>query len=56
MSRTVSVELEFDAGLNVKSHLNTDMAFLNYRYAIITKDNTQAGVGLGRGEQNAPRG
>jgi hypothetical protein len=50
LERTITVrDTTFDAGLNVKTHLNTDIAYLNYRYAIIAKDRTQAGIGLGLG-------
>lgn len=50
LQRTITIrDTTFDAGLNIRSHLNTDIAFLNYRYAIIAKDKTQAGVGLGLG-------
>ena len=50
LDRTITIrDTTFDAGLNVKSHMNTDIAYLNYRYAIIAKDKTQAGVALGLG-------
>jgi hypothetical protein len=50
LERTITIrDTTFDAGLNVKSHMNTDIAYLNYRYAIIANDRTQAGIGLGLG-------
>jgi len=50
LQRTITIrDTTFDAGLNIRTHLNTDLAFLNYRYAIIAKDKTQAGVGIGTG-------
>ena len=39
----------FNAGLNLHTSLKTDLAFLNYRFAIITKDGVQAGLALGTG-------
>jgi len=39
----------FTAGLSLHTSLKTDLAFLNYRFAIITKDGVQAGVALGTG-------
>ena len=39
----------FAAGATLNSTLNTNLLFLNYRYAIIAKDRTQAGVGVGLG-------
>lgn len=39
----------FSAGANLKSTLNTNLLFLNYRYAIIANERTQAGVGVGLG-------
>ena len=39
----------FDVGANLKSALNTNLLFLNYRYAIVATDRTQAGVGVGLG-------
>jgi len=50
LQRTITVrDTTFDAGLNIKSNMQTDLAFLNYRYAIIAKEKTQAGVGIGTG-------
>ena len=39
----------FDAGLNIKGELNTDLLFINYRYAFMAKERTQVGVGVGLG-------
>jgi len=39
----------FHLGVALKSTLNTNLLFLNYRYAIIANDRTQAGVGVGLG-------
>lgn len=39
----------FHVGVKLNSTLNTNLLFLNYRYAIIAKDRTQAGVGVGLG-------
>ncbi len=39
----------FNAGLKTKGQLNTDQALLVYRFAVIAKDDIQAGVGLGIG-------
>ena len=39
----------FHVGVALNSSLNTNLLFLNYRYAIIAKDRTQAGVGVGLG-------
>jgi hypothetical protein len=39
----------FHVGVPIHSSLNTNLLFLNYRYAIIAKDRTQAGVGVGLG-------
>jgi hypothetical protein len=42
-------DTSFAAGANLNTVLNTNLLFLNYRYAIIAKDRTQAGVGVGLG-------
>lgn len=39
----------FVAGANLNTTLNTNLLFLNYRYAIVAQDRTQAGVGVGLG-------
>ncbi len=39
----------FVAGADLHSTLNTNLLFLNYRYAIVAKERTQAGVGIGLG-------
>jgi len=39
----------YSAGATLHTHLKTDLAFLNYRFAIIAKDGVQAGVALGTG-------
>jgi hypothetical protein len=39
----------FNVGASLDSKLTTNLLFLNYRYAIIAKDRTQAGVGVGLG-------
>lgn len=39
----------FQAGANVKSRLNTDQAFLNYRFAFTAKERTQVGFAVGLG-------
>ena len=39
----------FHVGATLNSTLNTNLLFLNYRYAIVAKDRTQAGVGVGLG-------
>jgi hypothetical protein len=42
-------DTSFDAGVELKTALNTNLLFLNYRYAIIAKERTQAGIGVGLG-------
>ena len=50
LDRTITIrDTTFDVGANIRSALNTDLAFVNYRYAIIAKEKTQAGVGIGLG-------
>ena len=39
----------FHLGVPLNSTLNTNLLFLNYRYAIIANERTQAGVGVGLG-------
>lgn len=39
----------FHVGVPLNSTLNTNLLFLNYRYAIIADERTQAGVGVGLG-------
>ena len=39
----------YDAGLDVKSTLDTDQLFINYRWAAFAKENWQAGVSIGLG-------
>jgi hypothetical protein len=39
----------FYVGVPLNTTLNTNLLFLNYRYAIIANDRTQAGVGVGLG-------
>jgi hypothetical protein len=39
----------FDVGASLKTKLTTNLLFLNYRYAILAKERTQAGVGVGLG-------
>jgi hypothetical protein len=52
--RTLNKDIEFGdttfaAGLTVRSRLNTDQAFLTYRFAFTAKEKTQIGVGVGLG-------
>lgn len=52
--KTIERDIEFadttyNAGANLHTSLKTDLAFLNYRFAIITKDGVQAGLALGTG-------
>ena len=42
-------DTSFDVGADLKTSLTTNLAFLNYRYAILAKERTQAGIGLGLG-------
>jgi hypothetical protein len=50
IERTIDfADTTFDAGVALHTHLKTDLAFLNYRFAIIAKDHTQAGLALGTG-------
>lgn len=50
LERTLEfADTSFDAGVNIKGEMNTDLMFLNYRYAFIAKDRTQVGAGLGLG-------
>jgi hypothetical protein len=39
----------FNVGASLNSKLNTNLLFLNYRYAILAKERTQAGIGVGLG-------
>jgi hypothetical protein len=39
----------FNAGVDLHTALKTDLAFLNYRFAIISKEGVQAGLALGTG-------
>ena len=39
----------FNLGASLDSKLTTNLLFLNYRYAFIAKERTQAGVGVGLG-------
>jgi hypothetical protein len=39
----------FNVGASLNSKLNTNLLFLNYRYAFLAKERTQAGIGLGLG-------
>ena len=39
----------YNAGASIHTSLKTDLAFLNYRYAVIAKDDVQAGLALGTG-------
>jgi len=52
--RTLNKDIEFGdtsfvAGLTVRSKLNTDQAFLTYRFAFTAREKTQIGVGVGLG-------
>ncbi len=50
LSRDISFrDTTFHVGANIHSVFNTNLLFLNYRYAFIAKERTQAGVGLGLG-------
>ena len=39
----------FEVGGRMESHLDTDQAFLNYKFAFMAKDRTQLGLGIGLG-------
>lgn len=39
----------FTAGLRVRSTFGTDQAFLNYRFAVLAREKTQAGLAVGLG-------
>jgi len=45
----VFADTSFPAGFDVKTKFNSDNAFLTYRFAIMAKENTQLGLGLGLG-------
>jgi hypothetical protein len=54
VERTLERNIEFgdttfDVGLRVKSTMDTDQAFLTYRFALMAHERTQVGVGLGLG-------
>jgi hypothetical protein len=50
LERTIDFgDSTYDAGAQVATTFDTDHAFLNYRFAIIAKERTQAGIGLGLG-------
>jgi hypothetical protein len=42
-------DTSFTVGATVDSKLNTDQAFLTYRFAFMARENTQIGLGLGLG-------
>jgi hypothetical protein len=45
----VFADTSFPAGFDVKTTFNSDNAFLVYRFALMAKENTQAGLALGVG-------
>jgi hypothetical protein len=50
LERTITVgDTTFDAGADIGATLNTNQAFLTYRYAILAKERSQVGAGLGIG-------
>lgn len=42
-------DTSFDVGASLHTSLTTNLLFLNYRYAILAKERTQAGIGVGVG-------
>lgn len=42
-------DTSFDVGASLHSKLTTNLLFLNYRYALLAKERTQAGIGVGLG-------
>jgi hypothetical protein len=50
LERTIDFgDSTFDLGLRVDTEMNTDQAFLNYRFALLANERTQVGLGVGLG-------
>ena len=50
LGRTINIgDQTYETGLQVDTKLDTDQLFLNYRWALIAKERTQMGLGVGAG-------